>query len=203
MYRVAQPEAALEATVRVRSDRSRRAWPGQGARAVQGGLTLVELLVVLVVMALIGAVVIGTLPPPASEAERAARRVAADLPALGDEAVVSARPIGLDAGDGIVVLTYGTDGWTPRESREVADGLSLSVAAADEILPPDPPPTGTLLVYRPPSERETDREPPPPPPPVIFSPTGEVTPFVLTVEGRERWQVAVDGSGRPEVSRAE
>ena len=154
-------------------------------------------------MALIGAVVIGTLPAAVSDAERAARRIAAELPGLGDEAVVAARPIGLDAGEGLVVLTYEAEGWTPRETRAVADGLALTVAAADEILPPDPPPTGTLLVYRPPEERGQDREPPPPPPPVVFSPTGEVTPFVLTVEGAERWQVAVDGSGDAEVTRAE
>lgn len=176
---------------------------GAGARSAraQRGFTLVELLVVLVVMALLGAVALTTLPPPVSDAERAARAVAARLPALRDEAIVSARPIGIEAGPGLTVLTYEAQGWEPREGVDLPAELRLDLAPADEILPPDPPPDGTLLVYRPPGER--DRAPPLPPPPVTFSPTGEVTPFVLEVSGRERWRVDVDASGGAEVSRAD
>ena len=169
-------------------------------RRAQQGLTLVELLVVLVVMALIGAVAVATLPPPVTEAERAARRLAARVPGLVDEAIISARPLGLDADtDGLKVFTYEAEGWTPRAAEAMPHDLRLDLTPAEEVLPPDPPPTGTLLVYRPPGAREA--EPAPPPPPVTVSPTGEVTPFVLEVEGRERWLVRVDASGEAEVTR--
>ena len=151
-------------------------------------------------MALVGAVAIATLPPPVTEAEATAERLAGRLPRLVDEAIVRARPLGLDAdADGLTVLTYEADGWTPRETEAAPRDVRLDLVPADEILPPDPPPTGTLLVYRPPGQGE--EAPPPPPPPVILSPTGEVTPFVLTVEGRERWEVRVDASGEAEVAR--
>ena len=126
------------------------------------GFTLVELLVVVVVMALVGAVAIATLPPPVTEAEATAERLASRLPRLVDEAIVRARPLGLDAdADGLTVLTYEADGWTPRETEAPPGDVRLDLVPAGEILPPDPPPTGTLLVYRPPGQGE---EAPPPPP---------------------------------------
>ena len=172
----------------------------QRRASAQRGLTLVELLVVLVVMGLVGAVAVATLPPSVGPAQETADRLAARLPGLVDEAIVRARPLGLDAdARGLTVLTYEAAGWTPRETMDLPRDLRLDLAAADEILPPDPPPSGTLLIYRPPGEAEAP--PPPPPPPVVVSSTGEVTPFVLIVEGRERWRLVVDASGDAEVTR--
>ena len=168
--------------------------PGSSER----GLTLVEVLVVVGVMALMTAVVVTTVPPATSEAEAAARDLSREVTALADEAVTRGRTLGLSAEDGLEVLTY-TDEWRTDRTLPLTRDLRVAVEAADELLPPDEMPTGTLVIYRPPGD---EAEEAPPPPPVLFGPTGEVTPFVLRVEDRrEAWTVTVGPFAEAEVAR--
>ncbi len=91
-------------------------------RELELGLTLVELLVVLVILALASSVVLVTAPPSRplvrDEAERFAARMALAL----DEAITSAQPmrVTLD-GAGYVFERFTPDGWTP-----IADDRFLS-----------------------------------------------------------------------------
>ena len=99
--------------------------------SAQRGLTLVELLVVLVIMALLGAVILGTLPAPVTDTERAARRFAARLPALTDEAVTRGRTLGLEAGAGLRVMTY-ADEWKTLRTLPLTRGMTVRDTAVEE-----------------------------------------------------------------------
>ena len=171
--------------------------PGGAGRARQRGLTLIEALVVIAIMALLTAVVVATAPPGTTDAEAAARAFRQDVIALSDEAVVTGRALGL-AGDALSVLVF-TEAWEPARTLGVPVGVRAMLRPADEVLAPDPVPEGTLLIYRPPGEPDEEEAPPPP---VRFGPTGEVTPFAATfADDRDAWRVTVDAFGDAEVIR--
>ena len=171
------------------------------ARGGQAGLTLVEVVLVVGIMALLSVTVLMTLTPPATEAEKAARAFAARVPALSDRAVTTGRTLGFSAEAGETTHAHGQDGWEATETADWPETISVQLTPGDEILPADPPVEGTLLIYRPPGE---EAPPPPPAPPVLFSPTGDATPFTLDFEeDGETWRVTVDALGETEVSRAE
>ncbi|MBB4657621.1 type II secretion system protein H [Parvularcula dongshanensis] len=164
-------------------------------------MTLVEILVVIVIMGIVGAVVVLSVPPRQSSAERAARSFARAVPAYADLAIAGARPIGMTGGEGVTILTRRSNEWQPSRSEPLPPDVRLSLTPGGEILPPDPPSERTLIVYTPPGQ---EKAPPPPPPPVLFSPTGEVTPFEARFDGfGAAWTVTVDAFGETEVARAE
>lgn len=174
-----------------------------GSSRHQHGLTLVEMLVVLGVIALVGGVVITTLPKGTPDAERAARGFAREVVALSDLAITSGAPSGLSASeDGTLRLHAYANGWTERGPLPLPGGIRTDLVPAGDILAPDPEPTGTLIVYRPPGQ---DAEPPAPAPPVTFSATGEVTPFTARFqgEGQEAWLVTVGPFAETAVTRAQ
>ncbi|WP_162178285.1 type II secretion system minor pseudopilin GspH [Parvularcula oceani] len=172
------------------------------SRTLQRGVTLVELLVVIMIMGVVGAVVLFSVPARISEAERAARELAGQVPALSDAAVTSGRTVGLDLREGrLMLLGYENDRWRETGGVPIGPDLRLDLSPADEVLPPDPPSEGQLIFYRPPGEEEEEL---PPPPPVLFSPTGEATPFSVRIEDEEAaWVVRVDAMAEAGVARAE
>jgi type II secretion system protein H len=172
---------------------------GNEPKRRQAGLTLVELLIVMVIMAVVGAVVLLTAPSKPGDAERTARAMAALIPQLADEAVTRSRPIGLAAGTELTI--HEAEGGRWRETRSIGTPptVRLVLTPADEVLPAEPPSGKTLLVYRPPG---VEVEPPPPPPPVTFSPAGGVTPFDLLVEDADgAYRITVGPVGEVEVAR--
>lgn len=178
--------------------------PRGAIRRRQRGLTLVEVLLVVVIMGVLGAVVVLTVPPRASASEKAALAFAGEVAGLSDRAITGARTIGLAPGSasgtsGLTLHAYANGDWRQEGAVPLAEGVDVRLTPGDEALAPDEPSGKTLLVYRPPGERET--EPKAPPPPVTFGPTGEVTPFTaLFTDGRDRWTVTVDGTGEAEAA---
>lgn len=106
--------------------------------ASQRGLTLVELLVVIVILALASAVVLLTAPPTRPPVRDEAERFAARMQLALDEAITSARPmrVKIDAG-GYAFETLEKEGWAPVEGapilarREFDDGITMTPEIAD------------------------------------------------------------------------
>ena len=142
-----------------------------------------ELLVVLVVVGvMIGLATLAVGDRSAEQVEREAERLAALLRLARDEAVLTARPLGLRVEpDRYLFLSLESEGrWRPLESdrvlhpRTVSQVVELTVtvegrrgllAAADE------------------EDRDDDEGLRPQ---VLVLETGEMTPFEITVRGRER-----------------
>jgi hypothetical protein len=159
-------------------------------------------MVVVVVMGVLGAITVLSLPPRQTEAERAARAFAGAVPGIADRAVIEARTIGLSQADGLTLHAYGPEGWAEEGRVPIEGEARAALRPADEVLPPDPPSGKTLLVYRPPGERLQEEEEAAPPPPIAFGPTGEVTPFEAAfTDEAGSWIVAVDALGEAEVRR--
>lgn len=170
----------------------------------QRGLTLIELLVVLAIMGVMAGLVVLSVPPRAGPAERAADAFAASLPRYPDAALAQGATMGLALREGaepaLILSRYDGERWRDQASLPLPEGVEATLAPQGELLPADPEPRGTLIVYRPAGEKEEDRAPAPP---ILMGPTGEVTPFALTLtDGEEDWVVALDASGRAGVSRA-
>lgn len=106
--------------------------------ASQRGLTLVELLVVIVILALASSVVLLTAPPSRPSVRDDAERFAARLQLALDEAIASARPmrVRIDAA-GYAFEALGPGGWVAIATapvlarREFAGGVTATAVIAD------------------------------------------------------------------------
>lgn len=168
------------------------------------GFTLVELLVVLIVLALLSGIVLMALPRQTSETEKLAYRLAVLTGVLSDEAVLEGRSLGLDVEEGRLALyRYGETGWqrrvTPREMGGL-DEVFLTLTAGDAFEFEEEKEEGQLLFL---TRDGREQEKTPPAPAVIFSPTGESTPFSLLVTGRdEAFLIKATGLNAAEVTHA-
>lgn len=103
----------------------------------QRGLTLVELLVVLTILAFMAGVVALNAPPPRSTAREEADRFAAKARAVYEEAVATSAPLALAfEPSSYRVLRYRSGEWTPAEDRRFAErrmpaGVALHVELSD------------------------------------------------------------------------
>ncbi|WOI54371.1 type II secretion system minor pseudopilin GspH [Parvularcula sp. LCG005] len=173
----------------------------------QRGLSLVELLVVLIVIGLISGVAVMAIAPRASEAERAATRFAGTVEQLLDMAIVEARPVGIDvAATSISVRRFSAGSWQavalPRTAGARVTDVSLELSVSDEFDLPEADDNDSIdLMFRqaPAKSAETTRMPV-----IVFSPVGEVTPFTLMFAGQdENWFVTVDRFASVEVRRGQ
>ena len=100
------------------SDRSAQQGFTFSARSAQLGFTLLELMVVLTIIGFISAAVVLAIPDPRGRVIEDADRFAARVAAARDEAVVTARPVGLwvsASGSGFQRREGGQ--WAPLEEK--------------------------------------------------------------------------------------
>lgn len=164
----------------------------------QVGFTLIEVLVVLIAMALVSGLVLLSMQSSATDTDEASRRVLAELEVLRDRAIVGGAPWGVSVAtgaDGFGVYRYDRGGWRRQplapELSEALRALQLSLAPADDFDLPERDATGPELQLR---GRSLARDEEPFVPQVVFNPTGDYTPFTLTLDG-ERSTAVLEGAG--------
>lgn len=172
---------------------------GQATRrgARQRGVTLVELLVVLMIVAMIASVVVLSAPPARSDARLEGDRFAARVDYAASKAVTAGALIGLEAGEGgYRFYDYARGVWTPAAdamlgAETFSAGLAVEVAVFEPARRNEPAD---------PRRKEEDT----PKPNVFFTPTGETTPFSAMFRSRsESVSVALDAAGKVQVSDAD
>lgn len=146
----------------------RRAWR-DSARETRGGFTLVELLMTVAIIGLAAGAVVLSVPDPRPSVAEEAERFAARLSRAGEEAVLTNRPVAVEAtAAGYGFSTFDGSEWSPLTDGPFGveswrEGVSVS-------------PTGPVRV--------------------VFDPTGVAEPATITLgrDGRAA-RVAVDGAG--------
>ncbi|GGD00108.1 GspH/FimT family pseudopilin [Aquisalinus flavus] len=164
----------------------------------QRGMTLVEVLVVVVILGLVAGVVVMTLPSEEDTARIEAFGFASQVKVAQELAVTRGEIVGLRMEETrYSFVAYRADGWTSLVLPG-AGGPEHSLAAEtrSSLLLDSEPATGTAGGTRPFSlARESDQ--PPPQPDLVFLPTGAAPPFTAMFTGpMGNWQVvaADDGS---------
>ncbi len=160
-------------------------------RRANRGLTLVELLVVLAIVALIASVIALNAPAPANDARTEADRFAARLKAASQQAIMTGTVIGLDLNQADYrFYTYHRGDWSLADAAELhadqfPDGVSVSIDIAGA------PKTEER------QEKVADEAPD-----IFFSPTGETTPMKVELRSKRRlWIVEMDAGGAIQVIR--
>lgn len=170
----------------------------------QRGLSLVELLVVLVVMGLVTGVAVLALPKPQPVSERVAAALAEEIAAQRSLAIINAQTRGMTSDDGRLTITkFGKGQWTevPATWRRAPKGLSavkIDIVSTEEFALPEDERTAPRLYIDGKRLKAASNKAPP----LRFDPTGEVTPGVIAIRGPDEfWKLHIDEAGRVEVSR--
>lgn len=100
--------------------------------AGQGGFTLIELMVVLVIIGLAASVVVLAMPDPGGSLQSEAERFAARAKAARDTAIVESRPalLRIDA-EGYRVARRVGGSWRPAESHGWVEGTEVEAGGAE------------------------------------------------------------------------
>ena len=170
----------------------------RASAVAQRGVTLVELLVVLTMIALLASIVVLSTPPAQSDAMKSAEQFAARIDFASQEAITSGRVIGVIAQpDGYQFYSYDRGVWTELAEKILgAEAFSSTIAVDLELAesakknePQD-------------MSRETKRDDETPRPTIIFAPTGETTPFsVVFADRRNQYRVTLSDSGAVQLSK--
>lgn len=172
------------------------------ARA-QRGVTLVEILIVLMIAALVAGIVILNAPPGRSDARTTAEKFAAKLDLMTQEAVTTGALIGMEVSEG-GFSTYRYQGGEWRPLTSLANSAAtfpaeFSVEVAYETAAHKNESKGERR-----AESRFSEEPETPKPNVTFTPTGQTTPLEVVFRARrESVRVRLNGAGRVELSRDE
>lgn len=150
------------------------------------GVTLVEALATLMIIALVAGMVMLMAPPQERETREAAEQLARRLSLASEESIITNKPVGFmvtPRGYGFARLDE--TGWHPIETgsplmfRAWPQGVNYSVTHERAVM----------------DEEE---------PVVRFDALGGATPATITLRrGGVRWSVAVDGQGESHVARVE
>ncbi|GAB4531368.1 MAG: hypothetical protein Kow00133_19990 [Amphiplicatus sp.] len=163
-------------------------------RKTQNGLTLLELLVVLAILALATSVVVLNAAPAAGGARAEAERFAARLDAAMDASLATGAPLRLAATSaGYRFERYAEGGWTAQEGegptgpralpREIALAIETQDAAFANAAPDEA------------GETETPRY-------LTLDPAGVGDAFaVVFSDGEQSWRVEIDHAGAIKVMR--
>lgn len=158
-------------------------------RKNQRGVSLVEILVVLMIAAMVAGVVVTSMPPLRSAAQDESERFAARLSMAAEQAVTKGEMIGLKVEeDGYSFYRYDRGEWEAyngdfKSAGSFSPDLAVEVTLADTAMKNQQ------------SETKKDTEETPRPG-VLFAPTGETTPFEIAFrEKRARVDVVLDGAG--------
>lgn len=167
------------------------------ARKTQRGVSLVELLIVLSIIAMVAGVVIINAPPARSELRDDADRIAAQLDFAVQEAITSGALIGILLEEtGYSFYLYRRGEWRETGSRHLA-GARFGSDYAVSINLEQQAKRNELVSGREEPEGEIH-------PQVIFSPTGETTAFSIGLQDRQgAFLVSLNASGKVEVTSDE
>ena len=145
----------------------------------QQGLTLVELLVTLLIVALSASVIVLNAPTPPGKEREAAEQFAAKLGIASQLSITSSTLIGLEVTEtGYAFYDYRSGEWEPAGDRQLRPGeFSADVAVDIEI-------ADSVMKNKVAEIEEEGGEEDTPHPSVFFSPTGEVTPLSATFATR-------------------
>lgn len=166
----------------------------------QRGLSLVEVMVVVVILALLASVVVMTLPEDKPTAQEEAYRFAARLKAAQETSIMQARTSGLDVEPDTYQFVSLEDGkWYPytlpaarQDIFDMPEGVAIFFSMESEVA------TGTSggdrgFVSTGLGEKKEEKRLQPE---VQFEPTGEVLPFEVMFLSREaNWQVSLAEDG--------
>ena len=142
----------------------------------EAGFTLIEILSVLVVISLISALVILSLPTPKTALDKQAELMVGTLNKMAQESIITGRvsAVGFDR-DGYVLYEFADDEWQEIVSDDWDDDYRLKYkrAGADLDLPKEIQPS------------------------ILFQPTGLSTPFELTLSDKDiAYTLLGEGDGR-------
>ncbi|NHK29075.1 prepilin-type N-terminal cleavage/methylation domain-containing protein [Parvularcula flava] len=172
----------------------------------QRGLTLVEVLVVVLILGLMAGVVVMTLPSEEDTARIEAFHFAGQIKVAQELAVTRGEIVGLRMEESrYSFLAYRTAGWVPlvlpgaeSADRTLQTGNVLSLSLDNE------PVTGTAGGARPFSLSREDESEAPPDPDLVFLPTGLTPSFTVLFTGEMGdWQVVAGDDGTVMVEGAD
>ena len=171
----------------------------RASAVAQRGVTLVELLVVLTMIALLASIVVLSTPPAQSDAMKSAEQFAARIDFASQEAITSGRVIGVIAQpDGYQFYSYDRGVWTELAEKILGAEAFSSTIAVDLELAESARKNEPQDMLR---ESKRDNEIPPRPK-IIFAPTGETTPFsVVFADRRNQYRVTLSDSGAVQLSK--
>lgn len=149
----------------------------------EAGFTLVEILCVLALLGLTAGLVVLNLPKPAPPFRAEVQSVTTLLNLAARQSVIDGKSRGVDISNGqLNILEYDGE-WVSERQQDFMDvyGLNLTVESQEIDL----------------NAREKKQEKADLPPLIYFDATGNVTPFRLSLEGREEsFTLAPDARGR-------
>lgn len=164
-------------------------------RTRQRGFSLVEILIVLMIAAMVAGIVVINMPPSRSEALDESERFAARISLAAEQAVTRGELIGLKvAEDGYRFYRYDRGEWKHWDDAP----------AGEDSFPPDIAIDLTLADAAKKNEdsapkKETEERPRPN---ILFTPTGETTPFeIVFQQKRSIVRVVLDNAGKVEVKK--
>jgi type II secretion system protein H len=149
----------------------------------EAGFTLVEVLCVLALLGLTAGLVVLNLPKPAPAFRTEVQSITTLLNLAARQSIIDGKSRGLDLTTGqLDILEYNGE-WVSERQSEFADiyGLNLVVDGLEIDL----------------TDREKKKEKSDLPPLIYFDATGNVTPFTLSLNGREEsFTLMPDARGR-------
>jgi general secretion pathway protein H len=162
------------------------------ARLNQRGVTLLELLVVMAILALTASIIVLSAPPPQGPAKAEAERFAVRLIAASEEAIIAGKALRLDLSPtDYRFLAFAEGEWKPvagaafLAERRISSDVLATIEIEDPALANEAPATR-------PQDDPVRR--------ILLDPVGLVVPFVVDFADRnERWQVRQGADGRVEV----
>lgn len=142
----------------------------------EAGFTLVEVLAVLIIIGLMSAVVLLSVPTPKSTLDKQAQLMVGSLNQLAQNSIINGRVSAAGfSQSGYVLYEYNEDAWQELASDDWDESYRIQYKRAESPL--DLPKEAS--------------------PSIIFQPTGLSTPFELTMSDRETdYTLAAQGDGR-------
>ena len=116
-------------------------------RSAQVGLSLIEMLVVLVIMGLVTGLVVLTAPSRTPPATTAAERLRGELTALRMRAITEGTPIGISAPGGIIrAHQYRNGAWSPGTPLPRLDQVHTDIELGEQFILPEDTRAAPVLV---------------------------------------------------------
>ena len=153
------------------------------ARDGQAGFTLVEILCVLALLGLTAGLVVLNLPQPAPKFRTEVQSVTTLLNLAARQSVIDGKTRGVDFTTGQLDILEFDGEWTSDHERDFTDVSGLDLIVENQTID---------LTAREKTKEKTEL-----PPLIYFDATGNVTPFTLSLNGREEsFTLSPDARGR-------
>ncbi|MEE4208524.1 MAG: GspH/FimT family pseudopilin [Parvularcula sp.] len=162
-------------------------------RSDQGGLTLVELLIVMVIVGMTAGMVMLAAPRGETDLRRAAVELERELASLRDGALYAGRVYGMGFEEkGVVTYEPGGEGWRERSVLDFGGTVSFKASPGEGLVLPEH--EDEIAFGRPLSEDEKEA---PSEPTILFLPDGGATPAEIELRSAEgAIVITLDAQGR-------